>query len=171
MIAKPHEKTKNHWIVHFLKGRILWYVNYVLIKRQNQTKNKKQPRGWEWTIGMQEWEPGRQGTGHCNNNLGDADGLDQCRCSIWSEKWSQFWMYFEGKANRIFCWSGCGIWEKEMQGDTKVLANELFLSRPRCCSFLLVFLLFPAWNTDKGLEVGLEVEQTLGDLQRQAWGK
>ena len=57
---------------------------------------------------------------------------------------------------------------KRNGGDTKVLANELFLSGHRRCSFPLVLLLFPAWNTDKGLEVGLEVEQTFGDLQRQA---
>lgn len=49
-----------------------------------------------------------------------------------------------------------------MQSDTKVLANELFLSGNRCYSFLLVILLFPAWNTDKGLDMGLEVEQTFG---------
>lgn len=58
--------------------------------------------------------------------------------------------------------------KKEMQDHTKILVNELFLSRHRCCSFLLVLLLFLTWNTDKDLEVGLEVEQVFGNLQRQA---
>lgn len=62
------------------------------------------------------------------------------------------------------------VFEKKKCRVTQRLYSQraFFFFGHGCCSFLLVLLLFPAWNTNKGLEVGLKVEQTFGDLQRQA---